>query len=112
MIQFLNPKIFCMKPITFFSALIFVLLTSCNNTTPKEEKNATATKHYTMEDKVYQCPMHPHIIKDETGSCPVCGMDLEQKNYHEALMFLSNFKKEKPNYKDGDELLKDLEHNQ
>jgi Cu+-exporting ATPase len=25
----------------------------------------------------YTCPMHPKIIKDEPGNCPVCGMSLE-----------------------------------
>ncbi|MGL5336122.1 MAG: efflux RND transporter periplasmic adaptor subunit, partial [Enterovibrio sp.] len=25
----------------------------------------------------YICPMHPHIIKDEPGSCPLCNMALE-----------------------------------
>jgi len=25
----------------------------------------------------YTCPMHPEIIKDEPGSCPICGMALE-----------------------------------
>lgn len=25
----------------------------------------------------YTCPMHPEIIKDEPGSCPICGMSLE-----------------------------------
>ncbi|MFW2331635.1 MAG: heavy metal-binding domain-containing protein, partial [Nitrospinota bacterium] len=24
----------------------------------------------------YTCPMHPHYISDEAGSCPICGMDL------------------------------------
>jgi len=24
----------------------------------------------------YTCPMHPEIIKNEPGSCPICGMDL------------------------------------
>ena len=24
----------------------------------------------------YTCPMHPEIIRDATGSCPICGMDL------------------------------------
>ncbi|MEW8119713.1 MAG: heavy metal-binding domain-containing protein, partial [Candidatus Thiodiazotropha sp.] len=24
----------------------------------------------------YTCPMHPHYIADEMGSCPICGMDL------------------------------------
>lgn len=24
----------------------------------------------------YTCPMHPQIVEDEPGSCPICGMDL------------------------------------
>ncbi|MCB2081801.1 MAG: hypothetical protein H6908_03200 [Hyphomicrobiales bacterium] len=24
----------------------------------------------------YTCPMHPQIISDEPGTCPICGMDL------------------------------------
>lgn len=26
---------------------------------------------------VYTCPMHPEIVRDGPGSCPVCGMALE-----------------------------------
>ncbi|HLO67317.1 MAG TPA: efflux RND transporter periplasmic adaptor subunit [Holophaga sp.] len=26
--------------------------------------------------KNYQCPMHPQIIQDHPGDCPICGMDL------------------------------------
>ncbi|MES9939408.1 MAG: efflux RND transporter periplasmic adaptor subunit [Candidatus Thiodiazotropha sp. 6PLUC2] len=26
----------------------------------------------------YTCPMHPHYIAEEMGSCPICGMDLVQ----------------------------------
>ncbi len=28
----------------------------------------------------YTCPMHPEIIKDSLGSCPICGMALEPRN--------------------------------
>ncbi|WP_375551433.1 heavy metal translocating P-type ATPase [Rhodophyticola porphyridii] len=28
-------------------------------------------------DAVWTCPMHPEIIRDEPGSCPICGMALE-----------------------------------
>ncbi len=24
----------------------------------------------------YTCPMHPEVVRDEPGSCPICGMDL------------------------------------
>ena len=32
-----------------------------------------AVKHL---DPKYVCPMHPQIVRDEPGSCPICGMDL------------------------------------
>lgn len=28
----------------------------------------------------YTCPMHPEIMQDHPGSCPICGMALEPKN--------------------------------
>ncbi|MCX7991435.1 MAG: efflux RND transporter periplasmic adaptor subunit [Proteobacteria bacterium] len=28
------------------------------------------------EKKLYTCPMHPQIISEKPGSCPICGMDL------------------------------------
>lgn len=29
-----------------------------------------------LTKQLYVCPMHPHIQQDESGSCPICGMDL------------------------------------
>jgi Cu(I)/Ag(I) efflux system membrane fusion protein len=31
------------------------------------------------ESQVYTCPMHPQIISDHPGQCPICGMDLVLK---------------------------------
>lgn len=31
------------------------------------------------QNEVYTCPMHPEIIRDKPGSCPICGMDLVKK---------------------------------
>src|SRR6266851_3079265 len=28
----------------------------------------------------YTCPMHPQIVRDQPGSCPICGMALEPRN--------------------------------
>ena len=28
------------------------------------------------EQLKYTCPMHPHIVQDEPGKCPLCGMNL------------------------------------
>lgn len=36
------------------------------------QEEASATK--------YTCPMHPNVVQDGPGKCPVCGMDLVQKN--------------------------------
>ena len=47
----------------------------------------------------YTCPMHPHIIRDAPGKCPLCGMTLEpvattapgKHNKHSGM--IANFKK-------------------
>ena len=35
----------------------------------------------TEEDDIlhWTCGMHPQIVQDEPGTCPVCGMDLVEK---------------------------------
>ncbi len=32
-----------------------------------------------MEGVEYTCPMHPEIVQDKPGSCPICGMALEPR---------------------------------
>ncbi len=31
------------------------------------------------DTKIYTCPMHPEVVRDEPGSCPICGMALEPR---------------------------------
>jgi Cu(I)/Ag(I) efflux system membrane fusion protein len=33
-------------------------------------------KETSGKETVYHCPMHPHIIQENPGSCPICGMSL------------------------------------
>lgn len=40
---------------------------------PKESAVEHAVKHL---DPKYVCPMHPNIVQDQPGNCPICGMDL------------------------------------
>lgn len=47
------------------------VIVSCNSN--KSEKHAGREQ----QNKVmYTCPMHPEIVRNTPGSCPVCGMDL------------------------------------
>lgn len=47
--------------------LVSLLVGSCNN-----DKQSSSKETYT-------CPMHPQIIKNEPGNCPICGMTLVKK---------------------------------
>lgn len=61
-----------------------VLLVACEAPVPSEgvdellEQSAVehAAKH---ADPRYVCPMHPQIVRDAPGSCPICGMNLVLK---------------------------------
>jgi hypothetical protein len=53
---------------------IIVLLFACKQT-PKQE-----TKEPLHATASYTCPMHPQIIQDKPGNCPICKMVLVPKN--------------------------------
>jgi len=38
----------------------------------------------------YTCPMHPQIVRDSPGKCPICGMDLVPKTANKELLIDSN----------------------
>ena len=42
-----------------------------------ESKPAPAPAQQAPAGVEYTCPMHPQIIRDKPGSCPICGMALE-----------------------------------
>ncbi|EGV20441.1 efflux transporter, RND family, MFP subunit [Thiocapsa marina 5811] len=56
-----------------------------DETQAESERLAGASGESAMEhalkhlDPKYVCPMHPQIVRDEPGSCPICGMDLVKK---------------------------------
>lgn len=40
-------------------------------------QSETALQHAQKHiDPTYVCPMHPQIVRDQPGNCPICGMDL------------------------------------
>ena len=46
-------------------------LTGCKTAEP------AAASSQTMK---YTCPMHPEIVRDTPGNCPICGMTLVEKH--------------------------------
>lgn len=67
-----------MKRLNFYIVFLLTLsvvigTASCNN---KKKTDHTA---HDQKKEVYTCPMHPEIIRDAPGSCPICGMDLVKK---------------------------------
>lgn len=73
--------------------VLFVVsvLTACSDDANNNSKNMSesANKETALEhvekhiDPNYVCPMHPQIIRDKPGSCPICGMDLVKKEAEE-----------------------------
>jgi Cu(I)/Ag(I) efflux system membrane fusion protein len=65
-------------------ALLLALLAlgGCNDAREPSEELAKAMDDTALEhaakhmDPKYVCPMHPSIISNEPGHCPICGMDL------------------------------------
>ena len=59
---------------------IILISLACNSNT-EQSKTGTQESHdmMTNEAKIYTCPMHPEIIRNEPGQCPICGMDLVEK---------------------------------
>src|SRR2546421_7284453 len=41
---------------------------------------APASQDAEAPDSEYYCPMHPNIVRSETGSCPICGMPLARRD--------------------------------
>lgn len=54
--------------------LLFFLLISIGFSMLYEYEVGKAEKY------IYTCPMHPSVIKDRPGACPVCGMNLVKKS--------------------------------
>ncbi len=53
---------------------MMVFVTACKQ---KETENHS---HEIAEGKeIHTCPMHPQIIRDKPGNCPICGMKLIKK---------------------------------
>jgi len=57
--------------------VVAVGLVACRERGIPAPKKHPAHEHTATE--VYTCPMHPQIVEEDPGTCPVCGMDLVAK---------------------------------
>lgn len=64
---------FIVKGVMAILLLSAVVLAGCSASTEKR----TAHEHTTKQE--YTCPMHPQIVREKPGKCPICGMDLVPK---------------------------------
>lgn len=53
--------------IQYSVAIIIILLIGCDG---KKDGQSSEIK------QTYTCPMHPQIVQDKPGTCPICGMEL------------------------------------
>jgi Cu(I)/Ag(I) efflux system membrane fusion protein len=66
-------------------AMLFgLLLAGCSGEQPSEPRaqaaDDTPAEHALKHtNPLYRCPMHPEIVSDEPGECPICGMDLVEE---------------------------------
>ncbi|RZK62304.1 MAG: hypothetical protein EOO59_02910 [Hymenobacter sp.] len=56
-----------------------LLLAGCHGQAHGPTNVGTAPVAATSAAAQYTCPMHPQIVREAPGSCPICGMDLVPK---------------------------------
>jgi membrane fusion protein, copper/silver efflux system len=64
----------------FIISFISLALFACSQ---EKQADEHAAHDHTKEESTatkYTCPMHPNVVQDGPGKCPVCGMDLVLKS--------------------------------
>jgi Cu(I)/Ag(I) efflux system membrane fusion protein len=59
-----------------FALVILGLVAGVGGTLLIRRSAVPATGPSEVKKQMFQCPMHPQILQDHPGPCPICGMDL------------------------------------
>ncbi|WP_214225417.1 efflux RND transporter periplasmic adaptor subunit [Pedobacter sp. B4-66] len=65
----MERKLF-IKKMALLALVPSVFVAACSN---QEKSNGEVAQG---KPQTFTCPMHPQVIKNEMGTCPICGMDL------------------------------------
>lgn len=65
----------CINKVLQSGLILSFLLPAIACNSGKDEKTKLHAEH-SQEAKQYTCPMHPQILRDQPGKCPICGMEL------------------------------------
>ncbi len=57
-------------------------LTGCSS---EQHKGHAETTQTAEQQELYTCPMHPSVVSDRPGACPVCGMALVRKTVQQKI---------------------------
>jgi Cu(I)/Ag(I) efflux system membrane fusion protein len=77
----------------FFASSFLVLFLGCG-----KGKKTENTSVEISERKIYTCSMHPEIVRDKPGNCPICGMNLEKKTVMDTVAIAPSAAGEKDDY--------------
>ncbi|MDF2191335.1 efflux RND transporter periplasmic adaptor subunit [Paraflavitalea sp. CAU 1676] len=66
--------------------LAAILLASVSLFSCKDKAGSQATHAGHKQAQQYTCPMHPQVIRDQPGTCPICGMELVLKDANKELV--------------------------
>ena len=58
---------------TLLISAVLVFLGACNSRKP------VVVEMDAIQNEVWTCSMHPEIIRDKPGNCPICGMEMVKK---------------------------------
>lgn len=65
----------------FISRHISISWLNANTAPPSINASSLISINQAVPEKTWVCPMHPEIMQDHPGTCPICGMELvESKN--------------------------------